>query len=132
MYSGANHSTLKKTHASHCNGAIHADIAGTDNNPIRHAGQWNTDIMSATYLSNIPREFVRAAAGFELKGKNQFDLPQNMVDPPSELESAVWPWADDWMHWFNRYAAMEEEIGSRVLTYLIQKSMKTSARRKES
>ena len=53
--------------------------------------------MSEIYLNNIPRDFVRAAAGFEPKGKNQFALPRNMVDPPADLMDAVWPSVDDWL-----------------------------------
>ena len=53
--------------------------------------------MSEIYLNNIPRDFVRAAAGFEPKGKNQFALLRNMVDPPADLMDAVWPSVDDWL-----------------------------------
>ena len=103
VYSGTGLAALKKTHAGRANGARHAELAGVDESQIRRAGRWSNDALSQCYLTNIPRKFVRAMAGFDSRTVGNFYLPRAKVAPPRSLEQAVWPWVDDWLQWFESY-----------------------------
>lgn len=98
---GANLAHLKKTHAGRKDGALTAEDNGTPESQIRRAGHWNNDVMSTTYLSNFPREFVRGQAGFPPVQPGNYYLPRAKVQPPASLLSAVWPWVDAWQAWFH-------------------------------
>ncbi|KKZ68700.1 hypothetical protein EMCG_05693 [[Emmonsia] crescens] len=83
---------LKKTHAGRANGARTAELAEVSDSQIRRAGRWNSDALSQFYLTNIPRKFVRAMAGFNPNLEGGFYLPRACVSPPDELVQAIWPW----------------------------------------
>ncbi|EAS32210.3 uncharacterized protein CIMG_13776 [Coccidioides immitis RS] len=107
IYSGTGLSGLKKTHAGRAAGARHAEQVGVSEGQIRRAGRWNSDALSQCYLTNIPRKFVRAMAGFDSRTPGNFYLPRARVPVPESLERAVWPWVDDWMRWFESYDAQD-------------------------
>jgi hypothetical protein len=54
---------------------------------IRRAGKWNDDVMSTTYLSSLPRSFIRTAAGHPDKG--HYFVDRARIDPPASLVSKV-------------------------------------------
>lgn len=52
--------------------------------------------MSTAYLSRLPREFMRVAAGFSRTAGN-YHLQRAAVQPPATLTSQIWPWVDGWL-----------------------------------
>ena len=52
--------------------------------------------MSTAYLSRLPREFMRVAAGFPRTAGN-YHLQRAAVKPPAALTSQIWPWVDGWL-----------------------------------
>ncbi len=72
---------------------------------IRRAGRWNNDVLSQCYLSNLPRKFVRATAGFDPSLPGTYYLPRAAVKPPESLVRSLWPWVDEWVAWY------EQELG---------------------
>src|SRR3954447_25193889 len=63
---------------------------------IRRAGHWERGSMSTAYLSRLPREFMRVAAGFPRTAGN-YHLQRAAVKPPAALTSQIWPWVDGWL-----------------------------------
>jgi Centromere DNA-binding protein complex CBF3 subunit, domain 2/Transcriptional activator of glycolytic enzymes len=55
---------------------------------IRRAGKWNDDVMSTTYLSSLPRDFIRTAAGHE---KGHYFVDRAQIEPPASLTNKVFP-----------------------------------------
>lgn len=102
-FEGAGLTSIKKTHAGRAQGAKHAELAGVSESQIRRAGRWNTDSLTNSYLTNIPREFVRGMAGFSPAVQGNYFLPRAQVVPPLSLQEEVWPWVDIWLKWFNSY-----------------------------
>lgn len=102
-YKGTGVFTRKKTHAGRSNGARAAELRGVSESEIRRAGHWNTDAMTNCYLTNVPREFAKAMAGFDLRTPGNYYIPRARVPVPESLERVVWPWVDDWLRWFNGY-----------------------------
>ena len=101
---------LKKTHAGRGQGAKHAEFGGVSDTQIRRAGRWNTDAMTICYLSSIPREFVRRAAGFNPTGRGDYFIPRAMVDPPESLRQSLWPWIDAWVAWYREEGPEPEPV----------------------
>ena len=101
IFSGAGHSSLKKTHAGRAQGAKYAELNGVGEAQIRRAGRWNNDTLTSCYLTHIPREFVRSMAGFNPSGGGVYYLPRARVEPPESLLQAVWPWVDQWLEWYD-------------------------------
>jgi Centromere DNA-binding protein complex CBF3 subunit, domain 2 len=56
---------------------------------IRRAGKWNDDTMSTTYLTELPREFIRIVAGHSAQGLYFIDRDQ--IQPSEELKSHIFP-----------------------------------------
>jgi hypothetical protein len=69
---------------------------------IRRAGRWNNDVLSQCYLSNLPRKFVRATAGFDPSLQGSYYLPRAGIQPPESLIRDLWPWVDEWAEWYER------------------------------
>ena len=114
VFSGTGLNTLKKTHAGWANGVKTAELAGVGDGQIHHAGQWNTDALSQSYLTNIPRKFVWAMSGFNPDLMGGFYIPQASVSPPDELVQALWPWADDYLQWFELYNSQDCESSFKM------------------
>jgi hypothetical protein len=95
-------SASKTTHMGRSQGAREAERAGVNEAQIRRAGRWNNDVLSQCYLSNLPRKFVRAAAGFDPNLQGSYHLPRAAVQPPESLVRDLWPWVDEWMDWYER------------------------------
>ena len=63
---------------------------------VRRAGHWERGSMSTAYLSRLPREFMRVAAGFSCTGGN-YHLKRATIQPPAALLGRIWPWVDIWL-----------------------------------
>ncbi|KAH8430197.1 uncharacterized protein LDX57_013066 [Aspergillus melleus] len=95
-------STSKCTHMERSQGAREAERAGVNEAQIRRAGRWNNDVLSQCYLSNLPRKFVRATAGFDPSLQGCYYLPRAAIQPPETLVHELWPWVDEWAEWYER------------------------------
>ncbi|KAF2178737.1 hypothetical protein K469DRAFT_802592, partial [Zopfia rhizophila CBS 207.26] len=51
MFTEANVTSLKKTHAGRSQGAKHAELKGVNEGQIRRAGRWNNDVLTSCYLT---------------------------------------------------------------------------------
>lgn len=100
IFDHANLKSLKKTHAGRTNGARHAELNGVSEAQIRRAERWNNDSLTTSYLSHLPREFVRSMAGFETFNQGNYYLPRAKISPPQSLLDVLWPWVDEWQLWF--------------------------------
>ena len=72
MFKACNIRSKAKTHAGHHSGAQHAEIHGVSELQIRRAGSWNTSVMENTYLTHLPRKFMRVGAGSVPEEKSYF------------------------------------------------------------
>ena len=64
MFIGANVISVKKTHAGRSQGAKHAELKGVNEDQIRRAGRWNSDVLMNCYLTHLPRKSMRSMASF--------------------------------------------------------------------
>lgn len=60
---------------------------------IRRAGGWESGALNTSYLSRLPRNFMRVVAGHPTIAHAYF-LKRGAAQPPRSLTSLVWPWAD--------------------------------------
>ncbi|OJD18721.1 hypothetical protein AJ78_01258 [Emergomyces pasteurianus Ep9510] len=115
MYAAAGILKSKKTHLGRSQRSRYAELNEVSEGRIRRAGQWNNDALTNCYLTNISREFVRAMAGFDPSTQGNYFLPRAAIRPPEQLEAAVWPWVDVWLHRFDSYEHNEGgEIDERM------------------
>lgn len=59
-----------------------------DEEQIWRAGNWNTDSMHKGFLTNLPRKFMRGAAGFDPNHPGIYHIARSVVQPPEELFSS--------------------------------------------
>ena len=85
----ANFNTKSKTHLFRGSGVRMAEAANADFAQIRRAGRWQNTSMECSYLTNLPREVLRAHAGFQAKG-GTFHLARDVTIDPV-LERAMFP-----------------------------------------
>lgn len=85
----------KKTHLPRSSGAQHAEIHGTSLAQISQAGRWNQSVLCQAYLTHLPRQFMRIAAGFSSSTGDYF-LPRAAHEPPLVLQQQIWPWIEEW------------------------------------
>ena len=104
MFTGANVTSLKKTRVGRSQGAKLAELNGVNEGQIRRAGRWNSDALTSCCLTHLPRKFMRTMAGFSPSIQGSFYLLWAKTLPPQLLEQAVWPFADEWLAWFDSYA----------------------------
>lgn len=64
--------------------------------------------MARSYQSCLPREYMRAVAGFS-KGGGQFFVKQAEVPVPETLQRMVWPAIDDWTERFHMACAAGQD-----------------------
>jgi hypothetical protein len=102
MFRGVGIHSKEKTHSRRKQGARHAELRGVPDSQIRRAGRWSTDALAGVYLSHLPRQFIRAIAGFSQEGKTYF-LPRAQVVPDEALSSQIWPEADVWLQRMEAY-----------------------------
>lgn len=84
----------KLTHMPRICGARMASMAGVPEEEVRRQGRWNQDVLTNCYINVLPRQFIRAMAGFEKD--SLYHLPRAMEEPCQALKDMVFPWVDDW------------------------------------
>lgn len=89
----------KKTHLGRAEGAKFADVAGVDESHVRRAGHWRSDALTRSYLTNLPRPFMRAMAGFKQESSDSYWLPRAATEVPYSVERKLLPWVDPWLDW---------------------------------
>uniref|UniRef100_A0A7S3UU98 Uncharacterized protein n=1 Tax=Heterosigma akashiwo TaxID=2829 RepID=A0A7S3UU98_HETAK len=101
MYNGASKcwekvelTSQKKTHVRAA-AARMANMLGCSEEALERAGNWGTDVLEQSYLTNLPLEALKALAGFA-KDEDHF-LPRDLIEPPKELAALLWPEADRWL-----------------------------------
>ena len=57
---------------------------------MRTQGRWNRTALEGSYLSHLPREAMRALAGFDQQDSKCYYIPRD-IDPPSCLERLIFP-----------------------------------------
>ncbi|KAE8260648.1 hypothetical protein A4X13_0g227 [Tilletia indica] len=80
----------KKTHLNRGGGARRAEDNGASEAQIRRAGRWVVEKMQGCYLTGLPRESMRAMAGFSTQ-PGAFYLPRNSVLPSLALQQQIFP-----------------------------------------
>lgn len=92
---GAKIFSKTKTHINRGSSARMADLAGVYEDQIRRLGRWNNTTMNGAYLTGLPREAMRAMAGFTIQ-PGQFYIPRASLDPPEDLTKLIFPLLDEW------------------------------------
>ncbi|KAE8235566.1 hypothetical protein A4X13_0g9449, partial [Tilletia indica] len=83
----------KKTHLNRGGGARRAEDNGASEARIRRAGRWVVEKMQGCYLTGLPRESMRAMAGFSVT-PGAYHIARASVEPPSSLQQQIFPTAD--------------------------------------
>ncbi|KAE8237953.1 hypothetical protein A4X06_0g9048, partial [Tilletia controversa] len=83
------------THAMRHGGARFAAAAGCSDHTIKQHGRWATDVCTERYMTDASLPPVRVLAGFHKDGGDYW-LPRTLLEPPSNLASLLFPWADTW------------------------------------
>ncbi|CAD6909645.1 unnamed protein product [Tilletia controversa] len=83
----------KKTHLNRGGGAHRAEDNGASEAQIRRAGRWVVEKMQGCYLTGLPRESMRAMAGFSVT-PGAYHIARASVEPPSSLQQQIFPAAD--------------------------------------
>ena len=102
MFQGVGIHLKKNTHSARKQSVQHAKLSGVKETQIRQARRWNTDAMTGTYLSYLPRAFMRSITGFPKEGKGYF-LPRTREVPEEALYLKIWPEADVWLKRIKTY-----------------------------
>lgn len=103
--------SLKKTRAGRSQGAKHAELHGVNEGQICRAGRWNNDALTGSYLTHLPRKFMRSMAGLPPSLQGVFFLPWARILPPRSFEQAVWPFINEWLAWFHPAADVHSRDG---------------------
>ena len=92
-------------------GARLAEEGGASSSEIARAGGWATGVMETAYLSNLPRQAVRAIAGHPKDG-GLFFLPR-AGEVPDTLQRKLFPKIEQWyVRFFKRSGSSERsDIG---------------------
>jgi hypothetical protein len=85
----------KKTHLPRRAGAQAAETYGTSLAQISQAGRWNQSVLCQAYLTHLPRQFMRIAAGFS-GTPGDYYLTRAAYEPPDVLQRQLWPWIEEW------------------------------------
>jgi hypothetical protein len=85
----------KKTHLPRRAGAQAAETYGTSLAQISQAGRWNQSVLCQAYLTHLPRQFMRIAAGFS-GASGDYYLTRAAFEPPDTLQRQLWPWIEEW------------------------------------
>jgi hypothetical protein len=114
-------SSKAKTHSGRRAAAREAERLGVDYNQIQRAGHWNMQMLSTTYLSQLPMAFLRKTAGWHDQ-PGTFFPPRGIRPPPDSLRTQIWPWLDQWKDRFgprpDQIDDMAAEGFTRLLRYL--------------
>jgi hypothetical protein len=106
-----------KTHVGRGSGARMADLGGASEAQIRRLGRWNNQAMEKCYLTSLPREAMRALAGFE-PSRDGFFLDRASVEPPDTLQQLVFPAVEEWQAKMTSGACEQSIAGGGFLELL--------------
>ncbi|CAD6948807.1 unnamed protein product, partial [Tilletia controversa] len=84
----------KKTHLNRGGGARRAEDNGASEAQIRRAGRWSVEKMQGCYLTGLPRESMRAMAGFSIH-PGGFFLPRGTTTPSKSLQQQIFSGVGD-------------------------------------
>ncbi|KAG2214157.1 hypothetical protein INT45_002647 [Circinella minor] len=87
-------------------------------NEQRRIGRWGSDRMVGCYLTSLPKQAMRALAGFYSQKAGAFWLPRSAVDPPQELQRLIFPKIEYWENMFERGAVQKDLAGPNFLVLL--------------
>ena len=104
----------KTTHAGRSSGSRMAESMGVAEGQIRRAGRWNNDSMTSAYLSSLPRQFMRAMAGFPKDDENAYYLPRAQVVPSLPLVGQIWPQLDLAVEDYRQKTAVDITTGGHL------------------
>ena len=96
MFKACNIRSKAKTHASRRSGAQNAEIHGVPELQIRRAGRWNASVMESTYLTHLPRKFMRVGAG-SVPEENSYFCARNLIQPPEDVVALLFPDVDHYL-----------------------------------
>ncbi|KAG2217347.1 hypothetical protein INT45_010279 [Circinella minor] len=95
VFEGACLHSKAKTHAMCGAAARMAEIGGSSEGAIRHAGHWNTSSLTTVYLTNLPHQLLRTLAEFPTE-RGYFYLSRANVQLPEELCKKNFKFVDYW------------------------------------
>lgn len=84
------------THVSRAAGARMAELAGASEAQIRRLGRWTAGAMEGAYLTSLPREAMRAMAGFP-PAAGSYYIARAAIEPCAELQRMVFPFVEEWI-----------------------------------
>lgn len=88
--------STNKTHMGRGSSIRMAESRGASG--LKQQGRWGKGSMEGCYSSCLPREAMRALAGFNVKG-GDFYIKRDIVPVPDDLLSEVFPWVDEGLSW---------------------------------
>jgi hypothetical protein len=101
VYGAVGLTSKAKTHLPRAAGARDARIHGVAIDQISSAGHWNHSALHQSYLTHLPRDFLKIVAGFSAS-KGDYYLVRANIRPPASLQAQIWPWIEDWAPRFYR------------------------------
>ena len=76
---------------------------------MRAQGRWNRTALEGSYLSHLPREAMRALAGFDPKDSKCYYIARD-IDPPISLQKEIFPEIE-------RYEGEQSDLRREAQTY---------------
>lgn len=101
----------KKTHAMRGSACRMADIGGASEANIKRAGRWEQGACEISYLKTMPKEAMRALAGFHPEG-GDFFIDRAAVDPPPALKALIFPDIEEWEQYFSTCPPQERSLAA--------------------
>ena len=72
-----------------------AEANGADDASIRRLGQWSSGTMEKCYFTTLPKQAMRAVAGWNPDGMGYF-LPRATLKPLRSFRCQIFPEVDTW------------------------------------
>lgn len=110
-------STAKVTHAPRGSAARHMNEEDVPDNQQRRVGRWGKDKMLGCYMTDLPKQAMRALAGFSTR-QGGFWLPRAAVTPPVDLQAQVFPEIEEWEAKFRAEEVQKDVAGPAFLRLL--------------
>lgn len=108
----------KTTHINRLSSVRWMDEEDVSNDQQRRAGRWNCDRMVGSYLNTLPKQSMRALAGFYSKTAGNFYLARATIEPPEELQKLIFPEIEYWLGAFAQKKVQKDIAGPNFLNLL--------------
>ncbi|TYZ68026.1 hypothetical protein PybrP1_007572 [[Pythium] brassicae (nom. inval.)] len=105
------------THSKRSSSTVMAEAGGVDEAQIRRAGRWNLEKVEGCYLTNLPKQAMRALVGFSPEG-GSFYLKRTVSAARGSLESQIFPIVEDYEGKFLRGGIDRDIAGQGSLKLL--------------